>query len=278
MEFSYELIKSLIPNIIFEAEDEPTLLDSLRPWLMESLYWLKENVVGYDEEVLDLCQPEADNTIVYRAFALAAPHIDVTVTPTGFGVVNTQNIAPASKERVQKLVEGAWRSHKIWMSALVSRLYSIPQWKKAEQSRQFLCSLLSLPSDVDGLGKEEDVMQRYREATAVAVAFEERVADRYVGHALMSVARDFIHFGTIPDGLMDEKETVANFSHMLKLATKTWVKGQLSEGYTKPLIDFDLISPALSAIKAREVTFKLWRRTTAHDHSKCEQSQGAFYF
>ncbi len=41
--------------------------------------------------------------ICLRAFDLAMPHLDLVLTPTGFGVVSNQNLAPASAERVRQL-------------------------------------------------------------------------------------------------------------------------------------------------------------------------------
>lgn len=38
--------------------------------------------------------------ICSRAAYNAMPHLDLVLTPTGFGIVSNQNTAPASKERV----------------------------------------------------------------------------------------------------------------------------------------------------------------------------------
>ena len=43
--------------------------------------------------------------VVTKAYADALPSLDIVVTPTGIGVVNTETIAPASKERVERLVK-----------------------------------------------------------------------------------------------------------------------------------------------------------------------------
>jgi len=40
----------------------------------------------------------------YDAFHRAIPHLDVILTPNGFGIVSNSNIAPASKERVERLM------------------------------------------------------------------------------------------------------------------------------------------------------------------------------
>lgn len=40
-----------------------------------------------------------------RALYIMVPQIDLVLTPTGFGVVSNQNVAPASAERVAKLID-----------------------------------------------------------------------------------------------------------------------------------------------------------------------------
>ena len=42
--------------------------------------------------------------VAFDAFRNAVPHLDLILTPNGFGIVNNSNIAPASKERVERLI------------------------------------------------------------------------------------------------------------------------------------------------------------------------------
>lgn len=49
-----------------------------------------------------LCQA-ALRFIISRGFHDALPHLDLVLTPTGFGVVSNQNVAPASADRVERL-------------------------------------------------------------------------------------------------------------------------------------------------------------------------------
>lgn len=42
--------------------------------------------------------------VAFDAFRSAIPHLDIILTPNGFGIVNNSNIAPASKERVERLI------------------------------------------------------------------------------------------------------------------------------------------------------------------------------
>lgn len=278
MDINYDIIKKLIPNVLFETEDEPSVFDAITPWILEAENWVKDNITGHSDEILDKCGCSAVNTVVYRAFALAIPHIDITVTPTGLGVVSTQNIAPASKERVERLVNGTWKSHDVWLSSLVIRLFEIEEWRDTPQAVPFCCSLLKLPSDaVKNEGQE--IFDAFLADSALAMRFEEMAADRYIGPQIMKIARDFIHFGAIPQDLQQEKETVSNIAHLLKLAVKSWIKAAADKRMPHPREVFDLVKPALSAIKSRESLFILWRQSFEHTElSECQQAQGAFFF
>lgn len=57
-------------------------------------------------------RPLLVRTLCLRAFASALPQLDLTMTPDGFAVASTNKIAPASKERVQRLADSLdilWR-------------------------------------------------------------------------------------------------------------------------------------------------------------------------
>lgn len=46
-----------------------------------------------------------DIAAIHRAAHIAIPHLDLVLTPTGFGIVSNQSTAPASRERVESLRE-----------------------------------------------------------------------------------------------------------------------------------------------------------------------------
>ena len=90
----------------------------------------------------DLVKADADEdfgqwTVLVRAICLraayeAVPHLDLVLTPTGFGIVSNQNTAPASRDRVQSLRESLRREANRWednaLSALALRqLLAYPQ-------------------------------------------------------------------------------------------------------------------------------------------------------
>ena len=101
-------------------------LEDLRPYLQEAEIWLKNELFGaplYDkivslsqalpvapvppseiQEATDILKA-AELVICLKAYLSGIPFLDVIQTPNGFAVVNNANHAPASKERVERLIK-----------------------------------------------------------------------------------------------------------------------------------------------------------------------------
>ena len=56
------------------------------------------------DEILMKLKVTMARIVAFDAFRNAVPHLDLILTPNGFGIVNNSNIAPASKERVERLI------------------------------------------------------------------------------------------------------------------------------------------------------------------------------
>ena len=56
------------------------------------------------DEILMKLKVTMARIVAFDAFRNAIPHLDLILTPNGFGIVNNSSIAPASKERVERLI------------------------------------------------------------------------------------------------------------------------------------------------------------------------------
>lgn len=101
----------IIPTIDSKVE-----YADLKPFIKIAEAWLKTNITGStlytaidegsqstsagkDEDLLFLCQ----NIICNHAYWVGIPLLDLQQTKSGFGVVQSNNLVPASKERVKNL-------------------------------------------------------------------------------------------------------------------------------------------------------------------------------
>ena len=107
-----ELIQATLPNILPAVEGEKSVYEKLQPYVAEAERWVKNTFTG--EEIWQNIEQrsDSDNTkqiqqkvIINDAFARAIPNLDLILTPNGFGIVANTNIAPASKDRVERLID-----------------------------------------------------------------------------------------------------------------------------------------------------------------------------
>ncbi len=72
--------------------------------------------------------------IIAKGFHDAIPHLDLVLTPTGFGVVSNQNVAPASSDRVERLRLQLSRKAGHYFVEILSLLRSFPEWHDFKSS------------------------------------------------------------------------------------------------------------------------------------------------
>lgn len=77
---------------------------------------------------LDDVKDAAEAFVCYSASYEAIPALDLIATPNGFAVVNNQNLAPASKERVAALRESYRQSKSRYTSGLIVLLTRFPDY------------------------------------------------------------------------------------------------------------------------------------------------------
>ncbi|MFW5492987.1 MAG: DUF6712 family protein [Prevotella sp.] len=75
--------------------------------------------------------------VCLSAFLIVLRQLDLVLTPTGFGVVSNDNLAPASKQRVDAL-EGELRTQYHKTLAMTLNLLRSENWGATEQARHFI--------------------------------------------------------------------------------------------------------------------------------------------
>uniref|UniRef100_UPI003FEFC244 DUF6712 family protein n=1 Tax=Candidatus Limisoma sp. TaxID=3076476 RepID=UPI003FEFC244 len=104
-------LRAHIPNTIASVKGEVPFIERLALFLDLAEDWVKttftsestfNTICGYTDSnnIKILCS----RLVVADALRRAIPSLDIVLTPNGFGVVNTSNLAPASKPRVDRLV------------------------------------------------------------------------------------------------------------------------------------------------------------------------------
>jgi hypothetical protein len=128
-----------LPNI---QACEPEDMEPLRAFIEEAEEWISDKLLGPElhtliagmEEMNDL-KRNTQAVICLRAYQTAIPFLDLVQTPAGFAVVSNSNQAPASRERVERLLAFVARRLTNLLDKVISTIHSLPQyretWKKA---------------------------------------------------------------------------------------------------------------------------------------------------
>lgn len=200
---SSEQLDALLPNIQVTVTGETPILDKLSPFLNATEKWLIETFTS-DRTFSTICGYAEDNPtkvlarqiVCYEAFRRALPHLDVILTPNGFGIVNNQNIVPASKERINRLLDTLLENRDAALLQFIPLLYAASQWNKSEQCKFFAATMfpnmevtLRLPKPSEGR------WMLYLSIREKAIVIEQFFAAQYLSVELMDVLRSEVQSG-----------------------------------------------------------------------------------
>lgn len=180
-----KFIKECIPNIILEVEGETPFADKLTPWIQSAKDWLESEYLGPDDFLNERDNARALRIVIMKAFADAVPSLDLVVTPTGFGVVNTETVAPASKERIERLIESLRNKVNDDLDILLEFCHQYPEWRESERGKYFCATFLSARRDWRRM-----VFDSYDAMRTEALHVEALMEEQCFGHDLMTRLRD----------------------------------------------------------------------------------------
>lgn len=168
------------------------MYDKLLPFLELAEVWVEgtflskgvlDFIAGFgDEEVVKVY---ATKVVVCEAYKNAIPSLDLILTPNGFGVVSNSNVAPASKERVNRLLESLETERDGAIRLLLSALPDVPGWCSTAQA-EFFCSTLFPNLDIcDFIGEGKRLWQKYCEVRQILLDIELHVVAHFIGQEQM---------------------------------------------------------------------------------------------
>ena len=190
-------LRAHIPNIIATVKGETPFIERLALFLDLAEDWVKttftsestfNTICGYTDSnnIKILCS----RLVVADALRRAIPSLDIVLTPNGFAVVNTSNLAPASKPRVDRLV-GSMLSHRDdCIAALLPELPGASKWLASAQADFFGATLFpdfSLIEATDPI--QGSKWERYLELRYQVIDLEASLAEEWLSPELMSALR-----------------------------------------------------------------------------------------
>ncbi len=200
---SNEQLNALLPNIQVTVTGETPLIDKLSPFLSATEKWLSD--VFTSQPVFDtICQLAEEDAlrvattqaVVYEAFRRAVPHLDIILTPNGFGIVSNTNIAPASKERINRLLDALLENRDAALLQVLSMLPAESGWLGTKQAQFFAATMFSNMEVTLRFPKASGGRwEQYLSLREKAIGIEQFFAAQYLSVELMDVLRSEVQSG-----------------------------------------------------------------------------------
>lgn len=199
-------LRSHLPNIIASVKGETPFIERLALFLDLAEDWVRTSftsettfntICGYtDSNPLKVL---TSRLVVADALRRAIPSLDIVLSPNGFAVVNTSNLAPASKPRVDRLI-GSMLSHRDdCIAALLPGLVGASKWLTSSQADFFGATLFPDLRIVDAVGGATgSKWDRYLELRPQVIDLEASLAEEWLSPELMSALRTETLRGDLP--------------------------------------------------------------------------------
>ena len=190
-------LRSHLPNIIASVKGETPFIERLALFLDLAEDWVRttftsettfNTICGYtDSNPLKVL---TSRLVVADALRRAIPSLDIVLSPNGFAVVNTSNLTPASKPRVDRLI-GSMLSHRDdCIAALLPGLVGASKWLTSSQADFFGATLFPDLRIVDTVGGTTgSKWDRYLELRPQVIDLEASLAEEWLSPELMSALR-----------------------------------------------------------------------------------------
>lgn len=177
-------LRELVPNIIYEVDGETPLYYKILPWIELARQWLETELIGNFQPEGELYS-FAEKAIVYKSLADAVPSLDLTLTPAGFAVINTDDRIPASKERIERLIASLYSFADDNIEQLCRSLHRQSEWRQSIVGMRFRSSFISDLGFVRRFRRDKDLLSTYKIVREIVMPFEQELAEKYLGFGFL---------------------------------------------------------------------------------------------
>lgn len=130
--------------------------------------------------------------VCLNAFIRTCRSLDLVLTATGFGIVSTDSTAPASKTRVDALVEELTINRFLTVDDIIRQLITVSGWGETYESRQYIQTLFYSPRYLQQHTTLPMTSENWKKANGLAItadAFLRRVVSNEYMDALLDRTR-----------------------------------------------------------------------------------------
>lgn len=133
-------------SILAATSSHSEVFESVEPHFKESYLRLSRQILGeVGEEALETSDDLREaviKAVCLDAFLGVVRHLDLVLTPTGFGVVANNEVTPASAARVEALIEQCRIALIVAQDTVMALLTDVPGWGSTLQAQQGIQTVL----------------------------------------------------------------------------------------------------------------------------------------
>ena len=249
-----EQLRSHLPNVIASVKSETPFIERLALFLDLAEDWVVNTftsvstfntICGYTDSnnIKILCS----RLVVADALRRAIPSLDIVLTPNGFAVVNTSNLAPASKPRVDRLIGSMLAHRDDCIAALLPELVGASKWLTSSQADFFGSTLFPDLGIVDAVGSiQGSRWEKYLELRPQVIDLEASLAEEWLSPELLSALRS----QNLRGDLTEKRNVIVR-------QVKAQILGYLKSGSFNSRRLADIVN----YIRLNEESFKEWHRS-----------------
>ena len=250
---SDEQLRRFIPNSITAVRGELSLLQRLESFLSMAEDWVGENITS--EAAFDyICSLNENDSyrlttsrlVVAEALRRAIPSLDIVLTPNGFAVVQTANLAPASKHRVDNLVNSMVKLRDECIVSLLQMLPQLDSWANSDRSEFFSDTLFPNINFFDRVNGEESKWDKYLELRPKIVDLEESLADDWLSPELMSALR---------------QELFKDNANLKRRKLTELIRSQITDYLLNGSFSSRRLADIVNIVRLDEINFPEWHRS-----------------
>ena len=250
-----ETLRRFVPQQVCAVKGEASLFDRIAHWLDTAEQWVfgtfcPETIIA--EAVADNPDSPIRDPLTaiaaHQALADAIPTLDLVQTVNGFAVVSNQNLAPASKERVERLIAAHKAQRDAAINALLPLLAKIGGWRNTSQCEFFRATLFPTLDSIRSLASGAATWEKFQELRPAIAVAEDHLAAEYISPELIQRLRDETLGIISPLSPLDSRLCTALRGHVADI-----VQGkQLRETALRDIVEY---------IRRHPDTFPEWHRS-----------------
>lgn len=133
-------------SVLVATSAHEEVFESVEPHFEEVYNHIQQQYLGYvGETVLEANERLCDavvKAVCLGAFLEVVRHLDLVLTPTGFGVVSNGEVSPASSSRVESLIEQCRVAYIKVEGEMLTWLVATKGWGESEQAQRCITLLV----------------------------------------------------------------------------------------------------------------------------------------